>query len=364
MGPLKGVRIIEVGGIGPSPMAAMLFAELGATVLRLDRPYASDLGFEKPLKYDLLLRSRPSISVDLKSDKGIQFVFDLVKRADMLIEGFRPGVMERLGLGPENCLVRNPRLVYGRMTGWGQNGPLATTARHDLNHIGLTGVLDAIGRAGGPPTPPLNLVGDFGGGALYLAIGLLSAFIHARSSGRGQVVDAAMIDGAASLRRMFFGLHAAGLHRDIRGSNVLDSGAPYYDVYECKDGGYLAVAAIEIKFRRELLERLGLAGLVPNGEDKETWPALREALSKGFLSKGRDEWMRVFNGSDACVSPVLSMAEAPNHPHNVDRGLFEEVDGVVQPVPAPRFSGTPSGSPSRSRTTGFRFGRSVATMGF
>lgn len=346
MGPLAGLKVIEFGGIGPSPMCAMLLADLGATVLRLDRPEASDLGIEKPLRYNLLLRGRSSISVDLKSSKGVDFALELIERAEIVIEGFRPGVMERIGLGPDVCLARNPALVYGRMTGWGQDGPLARTAGHDLNYIAITGALDAIGRHGSPPTPPLNLVGDFGGGALYLALGLMAALTSARSSGQGQVVDAAMVDGAASLMTAFFGLHAAGLYKTERGTNVLDSGAPYYDVYECADGRYLAAAPIEMKFRREFLERLGLLETVPDGQDKSTWPELRKALTERIKSKTQAEWVAVFEGSDACVSPVLNMAEAAAHPHNVARNAFVDIDGVSQPAAAPRFSRT---VPDRSR---------------
>jgi crotonobetainyl-CoA:carnitine CoA-transferase CaiB-like acyl-CoA transferase len=347
MGPLSGVKILEIAGIGPAPMASMLLAELGATVLRLDRPIASDLGLGIPLQKELLLRSRPAISVDLKSGHGIQFVLDLVTSADMLLEGFRPGVMERLGLGPDICLKRNSRLVYGRMTGWGQTGPLAHTAGHDLNYIALSGALDAIGRAGSPPTPPLNLVGDFGGGALYLTLGMLAALTFARSTGKGQVVDAAMVDGAASLMTLFYGLRAANLFNSPRGTNVLDSGAPYYDVYQCADGGYLAVAAIEMKFRRELLEKLGLYGSVPDGEDPDKWPELRAAIEKVVRSKSRAEWSTIFDGSDACVSPVLSMAEVHLHPHNHHRETFVDVEGIIQPAPAPRFSVTALAPPQR-----------------
>ncbi|OKO81314.1 CaiB/BaiF CoA-transferase family protein [Bradyrhizobium sp. AS23.2] len=347
MGPLEGLKVIEFGGIGPSPMCAMLLADLGATVLRLDRPEAVDLGVEKPLRYNLLLRGRPSMSVDLKRSEGVEFALDLLTRAEILIEGFRPGVMERIGLGPDICMARNPALVYGRMTGWGQDGPLARTAGHDLNYIAITGALDSIGRAGAPPTPPLNLVGDFGGGALYLAFGLLAALTSARATGRGQVVDAAMVDGAASLMTSFYGLHAAGLLRAERGTNVLDSGAPYYDVYQCADGRYIAAAPIEMKFRREFFERLGLLGQVPDGQDKATWPELRKALTDRIKSKTQAEWVAVFEGSDACVSPVLTMAEAASHPHNMARNTFVNVDGVSQPGPAPRFSRTVA-EPSRS----------------
>lgn len=346
MGPLAGVKIIEIAGIGPAPMAAMLLAEMGATVLRLDRPERSDLGLDVPREKELLLRSRSAISVDLKSKEGVAFALDLIGRADMLIEGFRPGVMERLGLGPDICLKGNPKLVYGRMTGWGQDGPLARTAGHDLNYIALSGALDAIGRAGAPPTPPLNLVGDFGGGALYLALGMLAALTCSRSSGQGQVVDAAMVDGSASLMTLFYGLSAADLFKPPRGSNVLDSGAPYYDVYECADGRFLAVAAIEMKFRRELFEKLRLPSTLPNGDDPADWPDLRDAISRTIRSKKRDEWARIFEESDACVSPVLSMTEVDLHPHNAHRKTFQTIGGVRQPAAAPRFSATPSPLPT------------------
>jgi len=346
MGPLQGVKVIEFAGIGPAPMCAMLLADLGATVLRIDRPVPADVGIDKPLKYNLLLRGRSAISVDLKHPEGVAFVLELLSRADLCIEGFRPGTMERIGLGPDACLAANPRLVYGRMTGWGQDGPLAPTAGHDLNYIALSGALHAIGRRGQPPTPPLNLVGDFGGGALLMAFGLLAALHAARGTGRGQVVDAAMLDGAALLMTSFFGLHAAGLHSDQRGSNVLDSGAPYYDVYECADGRWLGVAPIEAKFRREFLQRLDLAHL--EGTDADSF---REAVAARLRSRSRDEWQVLFEGSDACVSPVLSMAEAPGHPHNRARRVFVEVDGVTQPAPAPRFSATPTALPTPPRAT-------------
>lgn len=283
--------------------------------------------------------------VDLKSSAGVEFALDLVAKADLLIEGFRPGAMERLGLGPSECLARNPRIVYGRMTGWGQDGPLASAAGHDLNYISLTGALHAIGRKGAAPTPPLNLVGDFGGGALFLAYGLLAGLLSARSTGVGQVVDAAMLDGAATLMTSFFGLSAAGLHSPERGSNVLDSGAPYYDVYECADGEYVSVAPIEAKFRREFLDKMGLPAGTPNGDKPVDWPVLRAALAKCFISKDRAHWAQLFRAGDACVAPVLSMQDAPEHPHNIARRTFVTVDGIVQPAPAPRFSRTPAEMP-------------------
>ncbi|MGG4053954.1 CaiB/BaiF CoA-transferase family protein [Delftia tsuruhatensis] len=349
-GPLAGVRIVELAGIGPGPMAAMLLADLGATVLRVDRPQDAGLGISRPLRYNPLLRNRETIRVDLKDPKGQALVLRLIEEADGLIEGFRPGVTERMGLGPEVCLQRNPRLVYGRMTGWGQTGPMAQAAGHDLNYIALTGVLDLIGRPGQPPTPPLNLVGDFGGGALYLALGMLAAMLEARSSGQGQVVDAAIVDGTASLATSLFGLQAAGLLDARRGHNVLDSGAPYYDVYECADGKWVSVAPIEGKFYRELLERLGLDPAALGGQnDRNDWTQAKVALAKRFKERTRDEWSELLQDTDACFAPVLTLEEAPAHPHLRARETFVEVDGVVQPAPAPRFSRTVPAPPRAPR---------------
>lgn len=345
MGPLAGIRIVEFTGIGPGPMAAMLFADLGAEVVRIDRTTASDLGIDMPTKFELLHRSRPSIAVDLKRAEGIALASKLIEKADALIEGFRPGTMERLGLGPDVMLARNPRLVYGRMTGWGQSGPLAQAAGHDLNYLALAGALHAIGRSGSKPTPPLNLVADFGGGALYLAFGMACAMLEAQRSGKGQVVDAAMTEGAASLMTLFYGLHAAGLHSLQRGTNLLDSGSAIYETYECSDGRFVAVAAIELKFRKVLFDRLGLA-------DAEDGPELRDALEKLFKTRTRDEWCTLLEGTDACFAPVLTMEEAPRHPHNVARGSFVEVGGVVQPAPAPRFSRTPAVRPTAPQDSG------------
>ena len=341
-GPLDGVRVIELAGLGPCPMCGMLLAELGADVLRIERVGPSGLGFELPPEADLLHRSRPAVAVDLKQAAGIDLVLALVERADVLIEGFRPGVMERLGLGPEPCARRNRRLVYGRVTGWGQSGPLAGTAGHDLDYIALTGALHAIGRAGQPPVPPLNLVGDFGGGALYLAVGVLAALVEARRSGRGQVVDAAMVDGAASLMTAACALRAAGLADDRRGTNVLDGGAHYYDVYETLDGRHLAVAAIEPKFYAELLRRLGLDPETLPQAPRRDWPAHKAELAAVFRTRTRDEWMAAFEGSDACVAPVLDLDEAPRHPHNRARETFVQRAGRWQPNAAPRFSRTPT----------------------
>ena len=346
MGPLAGFRIVEFSGIGPVPMAAMLFADLGASVLRLERITPSGLGIDRPARLDLTARGRPAVAIDLKHPDGLALADRLIAKADALIEGFRPGTMERLGLGPDAVLARNRRLVYGRMTGWGQSGPLARAAGHDLNYLALTGALAAIGRAGAKPTPPLNLVADYGGGALYLAFGMACAMIEAQRSGKGQVVDAAMTDGAASLMTMFYGLYAAGLHRLERGTNLLDSGSAIYDVYECADGRYIAIAPIEHKFRKILFELLDLPFTTDDGAE------LRAKLETVFKTRTRDEWRALLEGTDACFAPVLTMAEAPAHPHNVARGTFIDIDGVVQPAPAPRFSRTPAGRPAPPRPLG------------
>ena len=342
MGPLQELRIIELAGIGPCPMCAMLLAELGADVVRVDRPTDSGLGIDMAPEHHLLNRSRPSIAIDLKHPGGAETVLRLVERADALIEGFRPGVTERLGLGPEDCAARNPRLVYGRVTGWGQEGPLARAAGHDLNYIALTGALDAIGRRGGPPTPPLNLVGDYGGGALYLALGVVAALLEARESGKGQTVDAAMIDGAASLMTSAYALRAAGIADGPRGQNVLDSGAHYYDVYETSDGRYISIAPVEPKFYAELLDRIGLEpDDAPHSANRDDWPQSKARLAALFRSRTRDEWRDILEGTDACFASVLGMDEVHRHPHNAARGTFVERDGIVQPNAAPRFDRTP-----------------------
>ncbi len=345
-GPLSGVRVIELAGIGPGPMCAMLLADLGATVLRIDRPEPADLGLKRPLKYNLLLRSRKSIALDLKDPRAIDMVLSLITQADALIEGFRPGVTERLGLGPEACLRKNPRLAYGRMTGWGQSGPLAQTAGHDLGYIAITGVLHAIGRRGAPPSVPLNLIGDYAGGALYLALGLLAAIIEARGSGQGQVVDAAIVDGTASLATTFFGMFAAGMLNPDRGANATDSGSHFYDVYECADGQWISVGPIESKFYGVLLGVLGIdpAELGPQ-MDPARWAPAKSVLAAKFRTRTRDQWAEVFANTDACVAPVLRWDEAAHHPHLAARGTFVEVDGIVQPAPAPRFSRTPPQQP-------------------
>lgn len=364
-GPLAGLRVVEMAGIGPAPMAAMLLADLGATVIRIERQAPTGLGVPRPPKFNLLNRNRHSASFDLKSKEGIDATLELIEQADALIEGFRPGTMERLGLGPDVCLARNPKLVYGRMTGWGQEGPLAKIAGHDMNYLGLTGALAAIGRKGQLPSPPLNLVADYGGGALYLAFGVVSAILSARQTGEGQVVDTAMVDGAASLMLSAYGLHAAGLYSDKRGDNILDSGAPWYDVYECADGGLLAVAPIEQKFRDEFYQILGIdRASLGDDDDKANWPAVREVLTAKIREKTRAEWEKAFEGSDACVSPVLNMAEAPTHPHIAARGTFIEIDGVSQPGPAPRFSRTVPAKPTGPELPGAGTEAALAEWGF
>jgi alpha-methylacyl-CoA racemase len=346
MGPLAGFRIIEFAGIGPAPMASMLFADLGASVLRVDRLTPSGLGVDMPARFALLERSRPSVAIDVKHSAGVALTLELISKADALIEGFRPGTMERLGLGPDVAFARNPRLVYGRMTGWGQTGPLSQAAGHDLNYLALTGALAAIGRAGSKPTPPLNLAADFGGGALYLAFGVACALLEAQRSGKGQVVDAAMTEGAASLMTMFYGLYAAGLQRLERGTNLLDTGSAIYDTYECSDGLFISVAAIELKFRKVLFECLGLPYTTDDGAETKA------KLEELFRTRTRDEWCTLLEGTDACFAPVLTMAEAPHHPHNVARGSFVDVDGVLQPGPAPRFSRTPAIRPTPPQAPG------------
>ena len=342
MGPLTGIRVLEFEAIGPGPFCGMMLADMGADVLLVDRPGDSGLGLGRARWFDVMVRGRRSVTLDLKSPAGVEAALTLVARADALIEGFRPGVMERLGLGPEVALARNPRLVYGRMTGWGQEGPLAARAGHDINYIALTGVLNAIGRAGGPPVPPLNLVGDFGGGGMLLAFGIACALVEARQSGKGQVVDAAMVDGASLLAAIFSGMLAAGRWSETRGENILDGGAPWYEVYETKDGKHVSVGSIEPKFYAELLERLGLAGeVLPAQDDRAGWPALRERFTQVFKTRTRDEWDAAFQGSDACFAPVLSFSEARAHPHNVARGASVQSGRVAQPAPAPRFSRTP-----------------------
>lgn len=342
MGPLAGIKIVELGGIGPGPFASLLLSDLGADVIRIDRIVPSDSGIAVEDRFNLLQRGRRSIAMDLKKPEAVAAALKLVAAADALIEGFRPGVAERLGLGPRDCHAHNPKLVYGRMTGWGQEGPLAQAPGHDLNFIALTGVLHSIGERGGPPVPPLNLVGDLGGGALYLVVGLLSGILEARSSGLGQVVDAAMVDGSASLMTLIYGMRAAGRWSDDRGSNRLDSGAPWYGVYETQDGRYIALASNEPRFYRVTVELMGLkVSELPDQHDRTRWPEMKAIFARVFKTKTREEWCRLMSGKEACLSPVLSMGEAPEHPHLKARQCFVEIDGVVQPAPAPRFSRTP-----------------------
>jgi alpha-methylacyl-CoA racemase len=339
-GPLSGIRVLEFESIGPAPFAGMLLADMGADVLVIDRPASTDLGLKRERWYDVMMRGKRSVTLDLKGKDSSALALDLASRADALIEGMRPGVMERLGLGPEEAFKRNPKLIYGRMTGWGQDGPLAPRAGHDINYIALTGVLHAIGRRGEAPVPPLNLVGDFGGGGMLLGFGVACALLEAARSGRGQVVDAAMVEGASLLAAMFAGFLASKDWSEERGANVLDTGAPWYDVYETKDGKYVSIGSIESRFFADLVSRLGLRE-VPAQHDRARWPEMRSRFSAVFKSKTRDEWVKVFEGSDACFAPVLSWPEARRDPHNIFRKSFVEVSGVEQPAPAPRFSRTP-----------------------
>jgi alpha-methylacyl-CoA racemase len=365
MGPLNGLRVIELAGIGPGPMCCMLLADLGADVVRIDRLEASGLGLAMSPRYDVNSRSRRSAAIDLKSVAGREAVLRLVERADVLVEGFRPGVTEKLGLGPADCQARNPGLVYGRMTGFGQQGPLAQAAGHDLNYIALTGMLHAIGPAGGAPTPPLNLVGDYGGGALYLAFGVLAALFERQRSGRGQVVDAAMVDGAASLGSVFYGLAALGQWSAERGANLLDGGAPFYATYETADGRWVSVAALEPKFFAELATRLGLEQrFVQRQHDRRLWPEMRAAIAAAVRQRTRDEWCERLEGSDACFAPVLTLQEAPQHAHARARGAFVEVAGVVQPGPAPRFDRTPADPPRPAPSPGEHTDAVLAEAGF
>ena len=346
MGPLAGVRIVELAGIGPGPFCAMLLSDMGAEVIRVDRAanVGRDIGREgEEARFGLLQRGRRNIAVDLKNPAGVEAVLRLIDRADALVEGFRPGVMERLGLGPDICLPRNPKLVYGRMTGWGQDGPIAHTAGHDINYIALSGALHAIGEAGGPPVPPLNLIGDFGGGALYLAMGVLAGIINARATGQGQVIDCSMVEGSASLMMMMYGALAAGAWSEERGSNRTDGGAHFYHVYETRDGEHVAVGSIEPQFYTLLLKYTGLAGeRLPAQGDRTSWPDMQQRFARIFKEKTRAEWTAIMEQTDICFAPVLRMSEAIDHPHNVHRQSFVEVAGIRQPAPAPRFLGTPT----------------------
>jgi alpha-methylacyl-CoA racemase len=365
-GPLAGLRIVELAGIGPGPFAAMMLADMGAEVLRVDRAQA--VGDPAPA-WDVNARGRRSVGIDLKHPQGRDAVLRLVERADALIEGFRPGVTERLGLGPDECLARRPTLVYGRMTGWGQGGPHAQAAGRDINYVALSGTLAMIGRAGEPPVPPLTLVGDFGGGGMLLAFGVVCGVVEAARSGRGQVVDAAMVDGAALLAGMMHGLRAAGQWGE-RGTNLLDSGAWFYEVYETADGRYVSLGAIDGGSRAELLLRIGLAddvdggGPVPDADDRASWPAMKARVAALMRTKTRDEWCALLDGTDACFAPVLDPGEAPEHPHLRKRGTFTEVGGIVQPAPAPRFSRTPGAVTARPPAPGEHTDEALADWGF
>ena len=344
-GPLSGYRLIEIAGIGPTQLTGMLLADMGAEIVRVVRLSPADLGVPMPERYKLMNRSRRSIAIDLKKPQGRDLILDMCARADALFEGFRPGVMERLGLGPDQCMQRNGKLVYGRMTGWGQDGPLANTAGHDPNYIGIAGVLGCIGKKDEVPAYPLNLIGDFGGGALYLAMGLLAAMLEAAKSGKGQIVDAAMVDGAASMMTTFYGLLAAGIWKERRSSNILDGGAHFVNTYQTKDKQYIVIGAIEDRFYQKLLDKLEItdADLRTQQHNRDRWPEFANRLQEIFLTKSRDEWGEIFAGTDACFAPVLSLTEAARHPHAQARNSYVNVDGISQPAPAPRFSRTPSG---------------------
>ncbi len=361
-GPLQGIRILELAGIGPGPFCGMMLADMGAEVIRIDRPGGNP---SAEGGHSVLFRNRRSIAVNLKQPRGVETILRLCETADAIFEGFRPGVTERLGVGPDACLARNPKLVYGRMTGWGQDGPLAHTAGHDMNYISLSGALHAIGRRNGPPVPPLNLVGDFGGGGMMLAFGMVCALLEAQKSGKGQVVDSSMVEGSAALMAMFYGMKTQGLYNGQRGSNLLDTGAHFYDVYETSDGKYISVGAIEPQFYAILREKAGLDDPDFNQQmNFPKWPQLTDKLAAVIKTKTRDEWAEIFEGTDACVAPVLDMDEAPKHPHNVARGSFIEVDGETQPAPTPRFSRSAFDAPSPIKRPGTHTRETLLDCGF
>ena len=364
-GPLEGIRIIELQGIGPGPFCGMMLADMGADVVRVDRAANVRGGDPGTPPVDVLARNRRSLGVDLKNPDGAEVVLKLVEGADGLVEGFRPGVMERLGIGPEECLARNPKLVYGRMTGWGQDGPYAPWSGHDINYISLAGALGAIGRKGQAPVPPLNLVGDFGGGGMLLAFGMVCGILEAQRSGRGQVIDAAMVDGAAVLAGFIWGLRAMGVWQDERGTNLLDTGSHFYDVYECADGEYISIGSIEPQFYTELLDKLGMADQeLPAQMSRADWPEMKRRVSGLFLTRTRAEWCEIMEHTDICFAPVLTPAEAPEHPHNVARSTFVEVAGVTQPAPAPRFSRTATEVPAPPAHAGQHTDALLAEAGF
>jgi alpha-methylacyl-CoA racemase len=361
MGPLKGLKIIEMAGIGPGPFCGMVLADLGAKIIRVDRASAIGTGS----KQDAANRGKKSIAVDLKSEEGVEVVLKLVETADAIFEGFRPGVMERLGLGPDVCSKRNERIVFGRMTGWGQEGPLANAAGHDINYISLTGALAAIGRPGSPPVPPLNLIGDFGGGGMLLALGLLAALLESKESKKGQVVDAAMTDGSALLMTMIYTMQSSGVWKTSMGSNLLDGGSHFYDTYECKDGKFISLGSIEPQFYALLCQIAELdESIFGKQMSRDSWPEQKEAIKKIILDKTRDEWCELMEGTDVCFAPVLDMSEAPKHPHNVERKTFIDLEGVTQPAPAPRFSRTEPEVVSSPSVVGEHTDEVLTSIGF
>jgi alpha-methylacyl-CoA racemase len=367
MGPLNGLRVVEMAGIGPAPFCAMLLADMGAEIIRIDRTARGDLGLDlgKDPRFDVLRRGRKSIALDLKKPEAVEAAKRLIAQADVLVEGFRPGTMERLGLGPDECLSANPKLVYGRMTGFGQDGPEASRAGHDINYIALAGVLSTIGRKGTAPVPPLNLVGDFGGGAMFLAFGIVAALFECSRSGKGQVVDAAMVDGAAYLSTAIHGMKALSLWQEERGTNILDSGAPWYDTYATSDGKFIAIGPVEQRFFQELLVRLEIdPATFPGQFDRVRWPEMRERLAGVFKRKTRDQWCEVMQGSDACFAPVLTLSEAPLHPHNRVRDTFIDIEGVIQPAPAPRFSRSKTSIPHAPPVIGANADQTLGDWGF